>query len=203
MDNFGGGNDHFRGEISIVQVFNDTLSHSPGRTLQRHDGGKGSVIVIFVAVETGDVHAGDFCHFMEEGILAPSLGLCPVVELQDLHGDVLALAQREKVDKIRQRLRVEGADTPGEHDVFQPRPVFGAEGNPGKVQHIQYIGVRHFVADGKGNHVELPDGGLAFQRPQGQSIVPHGLLHVSPRGEHALAPHAVHPVHDAVEDTHS
>ena len=203
MDNFGGGNDHFRGEISIVQVFDDALGHSPGRTLQRHDGGKGSVIVIFVAIKAGNVHAGNFCHFMEEGILAPALGLCPVVELQDLHGDVLALAQREKVDKIRQRLRVEGTDAPGEHDVFQPIPVFGAEGDARKVQHIQYIGVRHFVADGKGNHVELPDGSLAFQRPQGQSVVPHGLLHVPPGGEHALAPDTIHLVHNAVEDTHS
>ena len=203
VDDLRGGDDHFCREIGVVQVFDNALCNPLGCTLQRHDGGKSAVGVVFVAIEAGDVHAGNFHDFVQEGILAPPLGLCPVVKLQNLHGDVLALAQREKVDKVRQRLRVEGADASGEHDVFQSLPVFGAKGDARQVQHIQDVGVRHFVANGKGDHVKLPDGGLAFQRPQGQGVVPHGLLHVSPGGEHALAPHAVHPVHDAVEDTHS
>ena len=73
---------------------------------------------------------------MEKCVLAPSLGLRPVVELQNLHGDVLALAQGKKVDKVRQRLRIKGTDAPGEHDVFKTPPVFGAEGNACQIQHI-------------------------------------------------------------------
>ena len=203
MDDLRGGDDHFCREIGIVQVFDNAFGHPLGRTIQRHDGGQSAVGVVFVAVEAGNVYAGDFRHFMEKGVLAPSFSLCPVVELQNLHGDVLALAQGKKVDKVCQRLRIKCADASGEHDIFQSLPVFGAKGDARQVQHIQDVGVRHFVANGKGDHVKLPDGGLAFQRPQGQGVVPHGLLHVSPGGEHALAPHAVHPVHDAVEDTHS
>ena len=136
MNNLRGGNDHFGGEIGVVQVFDDALCHRLRYALQRHDGGEGAVGVVFVAVEAGDVHAGDFRHFMEKSILAPPLGLCPVVELQNLHGDVLTLAQGKKVDKVRQRLRVEGTDASGEHDVFQSLPVFGAKGDACQIQHI-------------------------------------------------------------------
>ena len=136
MDDLRGGNDHFCGEIGAVQVFDNALCHRLRYALQRHDGGEGAVGVVFVAVEAGDVHAGDFRGFMEKSILAPSPGLCPVVELQNLHGDVLTLAQGKKVDKVRQRLRVEGTNASGKHNVFQSLPVFGAKGDACQIQHI-------------------------------------------------------------------
>ena len=64
MDDLRGGNDHFGGEIGVVQVFDDALCHRLRYALQRHDGGEGAVGVVFVAVEAGDVHAGDFRNFM-------------------------------------------------------------------------------------------------------------------------------------------
>ena len=73
----------------------------------------------------------------------------------------------------------------------------------GQVQHIQNGGEGHLVAYGEGHDVEVGDGVAGFQREQGHIRTAQLLLHVAPGGKHALAPHAVHLVHDAVEDAHT
>ena len=60
-------------------------------------------------VVRGDVDPGDLPDLPQEVFLGkpPPLGLA--VAVHDLHGALLALAQREEVDEVRQRLRVVGA----------------------------------------------------------------------------------------------
>ena len=154
-------------------------------------------------VEAGNVDAGDLGNFQQELVLGPVLGLGLVIEGNDLHGTLLALAQGEEIEEIRQGLGVEGADTAGEDDILQALPVLGMEGNARQTQHVQHIGVGHLIADGEGHQIEVLHGVLAFQRPQGEAVLFHSLLHVAQGGEDTLAPDAVHFVHDAVENAHA
>ena len=72
-----------------------------------------------------------------------------------------------------------------------------------QIQHIQDIRIAHFIADGKGDHIEILHRTLAFQRPEWQIMLAHGLLHVSPGGKDTLAPNAIHLVHHAIENPHT
>ena len=118
-------------------------------------------------------------------------------------GGVCTFAQREKVYKVSQRLRVKGADTAGKDHVVQAEAVFGIERHTGQIQHVHNIGIAHLIADGKGNHVKILDRVLAFQRPQGERMPAHGFFHICPGGKYPLAPDTVHLVHDTVEDPHT
>ena len=77
------------------------------------------------------------------------------------------------------------------------------DGDSCQIHHIQHIGVCHLIADGKGDHVKILYGILAFQRPKRQIVGTHSLLHISPGGEDTLTPDAFHLVHHAVEDPHT
>ena len=203
MDDLCRRNDHIRGPVCAVQILNDPLGDLFRRTLQCNDGGQCSVIVVFMAVESGHIYTGDLGDFLQELLLGPALSLRPVIEAHDLHRDLLALTQREEVYKVCQRLGIVSADTAREHNILQPRPILGMKRDPGKLQHIQNIGIAHLIADGEGNHVEVLHGALAFQRPKGQLVGAHSVLHIAPGGKHPLAPNAVHPVHNAIQDPHT
>ena len=71
-----------------------------------------------MAVEAWHIHTGNLRNLFKEGILVPIPGLGPVVQGYDLHGAVLPFSQRKEVDKLCQRLRVEGADASRKDDIF-------------------------------------------------------------------------------------
>jgi hypothetical protein len=83
----------------------------------------------------------------------------------DLNGDIFALTKREEVDVIRQRFGIVGADTAGKYNVLQIMTVLAVQRDSRQIHHIQNVGISHFVADGKGDHIEILDRILAFQRP--------------------------------------
>ena len=203
MDNFRGGNDHFRGEKGVIQVLHDPLGHDFRGAVQGNHRPEGTVLIVFVAIEAGHIDPRNFGNCQKKLLFAPTLGLGLVVEGHDFHGAVLPFSQGEKVHKICQRLRVKGTHAPGKDDVFKFLPLCRVKGNPGQAQHIQNVGIRHFIADGEGDHVEILYRLLAFQRPQGKAVFPHGLFHVPPGGKDSLTPDPLHPVHDSVENPHA
>ena len=136
-------------------------------------------------------------------MLVPALAFGFAVQLDDLHGHLLALAERDEVDEVRHRLAVVHCRTARDDERREVRAVGGANGQPRKIKHVQNGGERHLVADGKGNDVKLPDGVKGFQRVERDIRPAHLLLHVAPWGEAALAPHAGHVVHHAVENAHA
>ena len=155
-----------------------------------------------MTVEGRNINSGNPGYFFQKPFLAPSFRLCTVVECHDLGGTFLALSQGEEVNKVRQRLRIEGAHASGKNHVVKSLTFAGMERNPRQEQHIQDVGIGHFIADGEGDHVKILHGVLAFQCPQREGMGPHGLLHVPPGSKHPLAPDAVHPVHHTVQNPH-
>ena len=154
-------------------------------------------------VEAGHIDTGDFGYFLQILRLAPALFFGLLIEGHDFHRNLLTLAQGEEVDKVRQGLRIVGTDATGEDHMLQPGPLAAVQGNPGQVQHIDDIGVAHFVADGEGDHIKIPNGILTLQGPEGELVLAHGILHISPGSEDALTPHALHFVHNAVKNAHT
>ncbi len=125
------------------------------------------------------------------------------MELHQLHGDVLALAQADKVDEVGQGLGIVHGGTAGNDQRGQSGTVRGVEGNVGQVEHVEHGGKRHLVADGEGHDVIVGDRVAGFQGKQGHFRLAQLGLHVPPGSKHPLAPHAVQVVHDAVEDAHA
>ena len=89
---------------------------------------------------------------------------------------------------------------PPHHDVVQLRPVFAAQGDARQLQHIQHVSVAQLILQRKADEVEIADRVAAFQGIEGDVLPAHFLLHVPPGGIAALAPEAVHLVHQAVQD---
>ena len=203
MDDLRGRNDHLGGPVGTVQILHDPLSDLLRSAVHRNDGTKAAVFPVFMVVEGRNVYTGDFGHFQQELILAPALGFGFVVERNDLHGNILTLAQGEEIDKLRQRFRIVGADTAGKDDVFQIMAVCALQRHTCQIQHIQDIGIGHLVADGEGDHIEILHRVLALQGPQRKIMLTHGLFHISPRGEDTLTPDTLHLIHDTVQDPHT
>ena len=196
-------NNHLYRPVGIVQILHDPLGNHTGSAIHGSDGGKGTVRIVAMLVERGYIHTGDLGNFMKECILTPAFSLGTVVQRHDLHSDVLALTQREEVNKVRQRLRIVSADTARKDDILQVVPVTAVQRNARQIQHIQDIGIGHLIANGEGDHIKILHRILTFQCPQRQVICPHGAFHIAPGSKDALTPDTVHLVHHTVENPHT
>ena len=154
-------------------------------------------------VQAGNVNAVQLGGGTEQLLLAPPLSAGGAIQLHQLHGQILALAQTDEVDEVGQRLGVVHGGAAGDDQRRKAGSLRGVKGDAGQIQHIQDGGKRHLVAHGKGHDVEVGDGVAGFQREKRHIRPAQLLLHVAPRGKHPLAPDAVHPVHDAVQDAHA
>ena len=203
MNDFRRRDDHFIGIGGGVQILNDALSHGTRRAVQRNDLPQDAVFVIAVLVERGDIDAVQPRCLAQEMRLVPDLRLCLCVERENLYGELLAFAEGEEVDELCQRLRIVGAGAAGKHDVAQSLPILRMQGDAGKIQHVQDVGVAHLIADGEGDQIKVPYGLLTFQTAKRQVGLAHGLLHIAPWRKDPLAPDALLSVHDVVQDPHA
>ena len=125
------------------------------------------------------------------------------MQLDQLGVHLLALADLGNVNKIRDRLAVEHRRAARDDERGQLRALARVERHTRQIEHIQYGGKRHLVADGKGDDVKIADGIAGLERVERQAGTAHLLLHVAPGSENALAPNAVHVIHNAVENPHT
>ena len=186
-----------------VQILHDALCHARRRAVQRGDRGQRAVGIPLVAVQRRHIHALDLRHGAEKFRSAPALAFGAAIELQNFRRALLALADGEEIDEIRQRLRVIYACAARKDHMLQSRAVGRMQRHAGQAQHIEHVRVAHLIADGKGNEVELRHRVAALKRIQRQAVCAHGILHITPRGKDALTPHALHAVHDRIEDAHA
>ena len=100
------GNDGLYREIGLVHIVDDALGHLGGRAVQRRDGRHSAVVVVCHVVQAGDVNAVQLGGGAKQLLLAPPLPPGGAVQLHQLHGQILALAQTDKVDEVRHRLGV-------------------------------------------------------------------------------------------------
>ena len=181
----------------------DAFGDNSGRTVAGRDGRHGAVVVIGHIVKGRNVDAVQLGSGAEKIGLAPALAAGAAVELHQLHGDVLALAQADQIDEVGQGLGIVHGGTAGDDQRGQAGAVRGVEGDVGQVQHIEDGGKGHLVANGEGHNVIVGDGIAGFQGKKGHFRLTQLGLHVAPGSEHALAPDAGDIVHYAVEDTHT
>ena len=189
--------------VALVHVFDHALRDARGRAIQRLDRGERPVGVIAVAVQRRHIHAADLTDLAQKFRLCPALALCRAVEGENFGRHLLALADGEKVDKIRQRLGVHRAHAAREHKVVQSLALRCQLWHARQLQHIEHIRVAHLIAQRKGDEVKVAHGVLALQRVERDAMLAHRLLHIAPGREHALTPHAGQFVHHVVEDAHS
>ena len=100
------GDDGLDREIGLVHIVNDALGHLGRRAVQRRNGRHGAVIVVRHVVQAGNVDAVQLGGGAKQLLLAPPLPPGGAVQLHQLHGQILALAQTDKVDEFRHRLGV-------------------------------------------------------------------------------------------------
>ena len=200
VDDLGGGDHGLGGVIRLVHVLDDPLGDHGGDALLRRDGRDGAVLVIGHVIQGGDVQAGDLRGGAEHPVLGPALALGPAVQLDQLHGDVLALAEGDDVHEGGQRLGIVGAGPADDDERGERRPVRAVDGQARQVEQVQHVGVGQLIAEGDADQVELRDRVAALQGVEGQTGLAHLVGHVAPGGEHALAPDSGDLVHHAVED---
>lgn len=92
MDNLRGWNDGFGREDGGVQILHNAFLHHPGDTLADLKVVDGSVCAVHRPIEGGNIEPFDLGRLQQEGFLLPT-ACWPVVELQQLHRDLFALAQ--------------------------------------------------------------------------------------------------------------
>ena len=81
--------------------------------------------------------------------------------------------------------------------------VGGANRHACEREHIQHIGVAKLILERKAYEIKFTERVAAFERVEGETLYAHLPVHIKPGSKHALAPHAVHVVHDAVQDPHA
>ena len=195
--------DGFCREIGRVHIVHDALGHHGGCPIVGNDLLDRTVGVVTDLVQTGHVDTVQLCRRHQEAVLVPSLTAGFSMQLDEFRGNILALAQRHDVDKIRQRLRVIHGGAAGDHQRGQFRALCAVQRDPCQIQHIQDPGKRHLIAHGKRHDVKVGDRVAGLQREKRHIRPAHLLLHVAPRGKYPFAPHAVHGVHHAVQDPHT
>ena len=125
------------------------------------------------------------------------------MQLDELNVHLLALAEHSQVNEVGNGLAVEHRRAARDDERGQLRALARVERHTRQIEHIQYGGKRHLVADGKGDDVKIADGIAGLERVERQAGTAHLLLHVAPGSENALAPNAVHVIHNAVENPHT
>jgi hypothetical protein len=111
------------------------------------------------SVQGRDVHPVDSLHRPEE-ILTTAAAPLPLPDrVAQLQGRVLAVADEEGIHEVRQRLRGEGDGT-SRHDQRMPLvPAGPAEGDAGKVEHVQDGGEGQLVLEGELQDIKARQGG--------------------------------------------
>ena len=198
MDNFRRGNDRLRRKIRLVHVLYDALSDTRGRAVFGPNVGKRSVRIIGVLIEGRHVDAVNFAHTQEKFLLRAAVLFRLPVALDDLLCDLLALAERKKVDEVCQRLGIYRAHAAGKDDVLETFPLARQKRHTGKLQHIQNVRVAHLVADRERDQIERLHRVMALEGVKGNGVLSHLCFHVAPRREHPLAPHARHLIHEPI-----
>ena len=87
-------------------------------------------------IEGRHVDAVNFAHTQEKFLLRAAVLFRLPVALDDLLCDLLALAERKKVDEVCQRLGIHRAHAPGKDDVLKAFSFASQQRHTGELQHI-------------------------------------------------------------------
>ena len=155
--------------------------------------------VVLDVVQRRDVHAA---HVGEVAQHARPVAGRPVPgeHRGDLAGDLLAVAEDERVDEVGERLRVVGAVPAGDHEGVVVAALLGAHGDTGQVDAVQQVRVHELGGEVEGEDVEGPGGAVRLEGEERQAPGSQHRLEVDPGGVGALGHRVGAFVEDLVED---
>ena len=110
------------------------------------------------------------------------------------------LSDIKQVKEISDRFRVIDAGTAADHKGHVLPAIRRQKWNPGKLQHLQNIGITHLILDGDAEKIHILYGILRLQTKQGDGFLSHDLIQIRPRGIDALAPDILPVVEHAVKN---
>ena len=151
-------------------------------------------------VQTRNIQSLNLTRLAQEFLLAPVLLLGAAVQIGEVNHHLLAVTDLEHIDKVRERLRIVGARTAADDDVLQSGAVLGIDRHAAEIQHVQNVGERQLILQGKADHVKLAQCIAALQSVERNAGVPHLVLHIQPRRKHALTPDIRLVVEQSVEN---
>ena len=179
---------------------NATLDGGRGGRVGGIEGGEVAEVVVAGLVEGGHVDTRHREQVAQTGGAGGALALPDTHEVGKLADGLLALAEHEGVDEGGKGFGVEGAAAPGDDDRVVLAAIAGAGGDAREVEHVEDVRVGQLVLEGEAEEVEIAEGVVRLEAPEGRALASHLRLHVEPGGEGALAEHVVLGVEEVVED---
>ena len=200
MDGFGIGHHEGLGIGGAVQIPHDALAHNGGsRVVDGMEVREGAVVVIAYLIESGNIDALDPGQ-CPQGVQAGKPRLFALAHAGNgLHHHFLAVADLEHVHKGGQGLGIVSAGT-ARHDDGAVLTIPGIQGDPSQVQHLQHVGIAHFILQGEPHDIETIQGRAGFDGKKRQFFPAHGVRHIGPGHEGPLAQRPGLAIDDVVED---
>ena len=123
------------------------------------------------------------------GTAVASLGLHLYVQPGKLIKHGFTLADRETVKKVCHRLSVIGTGASADYYRAILTAIGRTERNFGEIEHIQHIGIAHFILKCEAYYIKLRDRVSALKCAERYVVLAHLLLHIDPWGKHTLTPY--------------
>src|SRR5579875_3250139 len=186
------------GRAERVQVDEDPLGDPRARGVERHDLRERPVGAIARGEERRHVEAGDRGERGEERPAVPPIP--GAHDVDDFADGLLAVAEQHAVEKRRQRLGVERARPPRDHQRVARPPRRRAQRHPPELEHGEQVRVGELVLEAEADHVEVREREPALERDERQSPRAQERLEVGPGRVDALGGHVRAAIQDLVED---
>ena len=136
MYNLNKGDNRLCGEIAGVKVLYNSLAYFGGRAVKRGYRFNRAVGIIAYVIKRGNIYPLDSGGGAQKFAFAPALLFIFLVKVYNLQVNLLALTQKEKVEKVGYRLCVAAAWSARHHKGRKLCAVGGAQRHARKVEHI-------------------------------------------------------------------
>ncbi len=113
---------------------------------------------------------------------------------------LLGVADEERVEEVRDRLRVRRAGSAAEDDRIGLAPVALPHRQPGEIQHVEDVRVVELRLEREAQDVEVRDRRERLRREERNPVLAHPLLEIHPWRIDPLAGEVLPAVDDLVED---
>ena len=183
-----------------VEVDGGALGDPSRRPVARLDARQSPVRAVGHGVERRHVAALDRGEPPEQLGAGATGGLPVAHDVGDVADDLLAVADRHRVDERRDRLRVERGVPAREDDRVLLAAPIGVQRDAREVQRGEQVGVAELGGEAHAEDVERRDGAVAVDGERGHAVLAHQRFEVGPDGVAALGQCVGALVEQLVED---
>jgi len=181
-----------------VQVWNQALP-DPGRTRpDPMDLPDPTVRMVTDFKVRRDVDTLDTSEMLEKILPLPETIF--LEKVGDFFNDFLTVPDDKEIEKIGKRFRIEGTRAAPDDEGIGETPFRRKEGNSREIQHVQDIGITHFILEGEPDDIEGTERKIGLQTAKRPPFPSKDFLHVFPGGVDPFSKGILPPVEDFVED---